>query len=94
MKKSSSNNIISTAVINSNIKRFMPVIFLGIIYFFFLYVFPCFFTVDIDMFLRGELDYSMMGVRLYCASMPLITSLALLIFYIRKMLCFFTIAFL
>lgn len=84
MKKSSSNNIISTAVINSNIKRFMPVIFLGIIYFFFLYVFPCFFTVDIDMFLRGELDYSMMGVRLYCASMPLITSLALFNFLHKK----------
>lgn len=84
MNKSKSNGLISKAIVKSNLKRFTPLMVMGIVYFFCLYVLPAFFVDDLSSHLRGSLDFGFFAVRFYCAAMPLAVSLALCNFLHKK----------
>lgn len=84
MNKSKSNGFISKAIVKSNLKRFTPLMVMGIVYFFCLYVLPAFFVDDLSFYLRQSFDYGIFAVRFYCAAMPLAVSLALCNFLHKK----------
>lgn len=84
MNKSKSNGLISKAIVKSNLKRFTPLMVMGIVYFFCIYVLPAFFVDDLSSHLRGSLDFGFFAVRFYCAAMPLAVSLALCNFLHKK----------
>lgn len=84
MNKSKSNGFISKAIVKSNLKRFTPLMVMGIVYFFCLYVLPAFFVDDLSFYLRQSSDYGIFAVRFYCAAMPLAVSLALCNFLHKK----------
>ena len=84
MNKSKSRGLVSSAILKSNLKRFTPLMIMGIVYFFCLYVFPAFFVENLKEHLLNSFNYSMMGLRFYCAAMPLAVSLAVCSFLHKK----------
>lgn len=82
MKKFSFSNFASIAMIKSNLKRFLPLMILGIIYYFLGYVLPDLLTDGVSM--TSNIANTMVGVRVYAMSIPVMVSLGLFNYLHKK----------